>query len=64
MIREPTPARPAYGLMWWLDERGAFSAQGTGEQFVWCDPERDLVVVVRWVTDPAAFVAAVTEAVA
>ena len=64
MIREPTPVRPDYGLMWWLDERGPFSAQGTGEQLVWCDPERDLVVVVRWVTDPAACAAAVTEAVA
>jgi CubicO group peptidase (beta-lactamase class C family) len=62
MIREPTPARPAYGLMWWLDGP-AFSAQGTGEQVVWCDAERDLVVVVRWVTDPGAFVAAVAEAV-
>lgn len=60
MIREPTPARPAYGLLWWLGEGGAFSAQGTGEQYVWCDPARDLVVVVRWVTDPGAFVAAVS----
>jgi len=64
MMREPTPARPAYGLMWWLGEDGAFSAQGTGEQYVWCDPERDLVVVVRWVTEPETFVAAVTAAVA
>lgn len=60
MIREPTRARPAYGLMWWLGEGGAFSAQGTGEQYVWCDPARDLVVVVRWVTDPGAFVEAVS----
>lgn len=64
MIREPTLARPAYGLMWWLGEGGAFSAQGTGEQYVWCDPARDLVVVVRWVTAPATFVAAVTETMA
>jgi CubicO group peptidase (beta-lactamase class C family) len=63
LIRTPTPVRPAYGLMWWLGESGAFSAQGTGEQFVWCDPEGDLVVVVRWVAHPATFVAAVTEAV-
>jgi CubicO group peptidase (beta-lactamase class C family) len=61
LIREPTPARPAYGLMWWLGEDGAFSAQGTGEQYVWCDPARDLVVVVRWVTDPGAFVEAVSQ---
>jgi CubicO group peptidase (beta-lactamase class C family) len=63
MIREPTPARPAYGLMWWIGEDGAFSAQGTGEQYVWCDPQRDLVVVVRWVVHPETFVAAVSEAV-
>lgn len=63
MIREPTPARPAYGLMWWRGDDGAFSAQGTGEQYVWCDPGRDLVVVVRWVTEPGTFVAAVTTAV-
>jgi CubicO group peptidase (beta-lactamase class C family) len=47
--------------MWWLGEDGAFSAQGTGEQYVWCDPARDLVVVVRWVTDPGAFVEAVSQ---
>lgn len=73
LIREPCPARPTYGLMWWLNEpdgaqypacgRHGFAAHGTGEQLVWCDPERDLVAVVRWVCDPAAFVAAVTEAV-
>ena len=42
--------------MWWLGEDGAFRAQGTGEQYVWCDPERDLVVVVRWARDPFAVV--------
>jgi CubicO group peptidase (beta-lactamase class C family) len=61
LIREPTPARPAYGLMWWL-HGDAFSAHGTGEQVVWCDTARDLVIVVRWVNDPHAFVGAVTEA--
>jgi CubicO group peptidase (beta-lactamase class C family) len=55
--REPTPARPAYGLMWWLRD-GAFYASGTGEQLVWCDPARDLVAVVRWARDPFAVVGA------
>jgi len=74
LIREPCRARPAYGLMWWLNEpdgseypgcgRRGFGAHGTGEQLVWCDPDRDLVAVVRWVRDPAAFAAAVTQAVA
>jgi hypothetical protein len=49
--------------MWWIGEDGAFSAQGTGEQYVWCDLQRDLVVVVRWVVHPETFVAAVSEAV-
>jgi CubicO group peptidase (beta-lactamase class C family) len=53
--RDPTPARPAYGLMWWL-KGAAFYAHGTGEQLVWCDPLRDLVVVVRWARDPFAIV--------
>ena len=53
--REPTPARPAYGLMWWLRD-GCFYAHGTGEQLVWCDPARDLVAVVRWARDPFAIV--------
>lgn len=53
--REPTPARPAYGLMWWLRD-GAFYASGTGDQLVWCDPARDLVAVVRWARDPFAVV--------
>jgi CubicO group peptidase (beta-lactamase class C family) len=66
LTREPCPVRPAYGLLWWRAEaypgaapRG-FAAHGTGEQLVWCDPDRDLVAVVRWVRDPIAFVAALT----
>jgi CubicO group peptidase (beta-lactamase class C family) len=69
LTREPCPARPAYGLMWWLaaaypgaGPRG-FAAHGTGEQLVWCDPERNLVAVVRWVRDPAAFLAMLTTSV-
>jgi hypothetical protein len=29
---------------------------------VFCDPERDLVAVVRWAVDPAATVAQITAA--
>jgi len=57
--REPTPVRPAYGLMWWLRD-GCFYAHGTGEQLVWCDPARDLVAVVRWARDPFAIVEALS----
>ena len=40
--RRARPSTPAPGV------RG-FAAHGTGEQIVWCDPDRDLVAVVRWV---------------
>jgi CubicO group peptidase (beta-lactamase class C family) len=40
-----------------------FAAHGTGEQVVWCDPDRDLVVVVRWVVDVIPVLAAITAAV-
>ncbi len=71
LMLTPTPARPAYGLMWWRNHDGffpacgprGFAAHGTGEQLVWCDPDHDLVVVVRWARDPAAIVAAITSAI-
>jgi hypothetical protein len=40
-----------------------FAAHGTGEQVVWCDPDRDLVAVVRWVKDVIPVLAAITAAV-
>jgi hypothetical protein len=40
-----------------------FAAHGTGEQIVWCDPDRDLVAVVRWVVDVIPILAAITAAV-
>lgn len=40
-----------------------FAAHGTGEQIVWCDPDRDLVAVVRWVVDAVPVLAAITAAV-
>jgi CubicO group peptidase (beta-lactamase class C family) len=40
-----------------------FAAHGTGEQIVWCDPDRDLVAVVRWVVDVIPVLAAITAAV-
>lgn len=87
MMLQPTPPRPAYGLMWWRNpEAGSdggspagalagedafypgsgvrgFAASGTGEQIVWCDPDRDLVAVVRWVADVIPVLAAITAAV-
>jgi hypothetical protein len=40
-----------------------FAAQGSGEQIVWCDPDRDLVAVVRWVAELTPVLAAITAAV-
>jgi CubicO group peptidase (beta-lactamase class C family) len=40
-----------------------FAAHGTGGQVVWCDPDRDLVAVVRWTDDVVPILAAITAAV-
>lgn len=53
----PCPIAPFYGLLTWLNhERGVFPsasassffAIGAGGQYTWIDPQRDAVVVVRW----------------
>lgn len=53
----PGDVNPIYGYMWWLNTDGgiwpsaphtAFSARGAGTNFVYVDPENDLVVVARW----------------
>jgi CubicO group peptidase (beta-lactamase class C family) len=53
----PTPLRPVYGFMWWLNTDGqqfaaasrrSFFALGAGGNTIWIDPENDLVVVTRW----------------
>jgi CubicO group peptidase (beta-lactamase class C family) len=71
----PTPIAPFYGYMWWLASpaspvlpgapRGSFFALGSGGNMIWVDPERDLVVVTRWLDIPRldAFVQKVVEAI-
>ena len=58
----PTPTRPVYGFMWWLNTDGqqfsaasrrSFFALGAGGNVIWIDPEHDLVVVVRWLAGNA-----------
>jgi CubicO group peptidase (beta-lactamase class C family) len=53
----PTPLRPVYGYMWWLNtdrkqfpaaSARSFFALGSGGNVIWIDPELDLVVVTRW----------------
>jgi CubicO group peptidase (beta-lactamase class C family) len=53
----PTPLRPNYGYMWWLNTDrkqfpaappSSFFALGAGGNTIWIDPDHDMVVVVRW----------------
>jgi len=57
MMREPTPANPSYGYMWWLNTgqqssssapESVFYAVGFGGNYIVVDQENDLVIVVRW----------------
>lgn len=56
----PSQPRPDYGLLWWLNvdrkalptaPASAFWAAGFGGNFVYVDPEHDLVIVLRWVPE-------------
>ena len=55
--REPCPLNPGYGLMWWLNAEmsisrlagvGAFAARGAGGNVIFVDPQREVVIVLRW----------------
>ena len=57
MATTPSPLRPDYGFLWWLNNQKkqwpsapetSFAAIGNGTNTIWVDPEHDLVVVVRW----------------
>lgn len=54
----PTPLKPTYGAMWWLNTNRqlfssapatSFFALGAGSNLIWVDPALDLVAVVRWI---------------
>jgi CubicO group peptidase (beta-lactamase class C family) len=59
----PTPVQPGYGFMNWYNNldgkllpgapRNAFMHIGNGTNAIYVDPEHDLVVVLRWIEDPA-----------
>lgn len=64
-LRQPTPARPDYGYLWWLNtERQripaapatAYAAAGFGGNHIYVDEEHDLVIVLRWIPDLAPVV--------
>jgi CubicO group peptidase (beta-lactamase class C family) len=57
MATTPTDIAPHYGYMWWLNTGRQvlpsvpatnFFALGSGGNMIWIDPERDMVVVTRW----------------
>lgn len=54
---EPCSLNAGYGLMWWLNDgdsisrvagTGAFAARGAGGNLIFVDPEREVVIVLRW----------------
>jgi CubicO group peptidase (beta-lactamase class C family) len=59
-LREPTPGRPDYGYLWWLNSgrklvpaapESAYAAAGFGGNYVYVDEQHDLVIVLRWIPD-------------
>ena len=70
-MRQPTPAKPDYGYMWWLNtnrERipaapeSAFYAAGFGGNYIYIDQQNDLLIVMRWIPPIAEVVEAVMTA--
>ncbi|HEX6039485.1 serine hydrolase [Longimicrobium sp.] len=63
MALTPTPVEPTYGFMNWFVNTDrkylpsapatAFAHVGNGTNVVYVDPENDLVVVARWIANPA-----------
>ncbi|HEY0018103.1 MAG TPA: serine hydrolase [Longimicrobium sp.] len=63
MALTPTPAEPTYGFMNWFLNTGrtylasapasAFVHVGNGTNVIYADPENDLVIVARWISNPA-----------
>ncbi len=61
--RTPTPVQPTYGFMnWYLNTdkklwpsapASSFAHIGNGTNMIYCDPEHDLVVVLRWIDNGA-----------
>jgi len=71
-MRQPTPVKPDYGYMWWLNtEREripaapatAFWAAGFGGNYIYVDQENDLLIVLRWVPSLDEVVTAVMTAI-
>ena len=70
LTMEPCDLNPEYGLMWWLNHQSAmsdlacddsFAARGAGGNMVFVEPERELVIVLRWCGDPKCVVDAILQ---
>ncbi len=57
----PCPINQDYGLLWWLNRRHtmsdlaspeSFAARGAGGNIILVEPEREVVIVLRWCADP------------
>ncbi len=57
-MRTPSPVAPFYGYLLWLNHAqrifpsvpsSSYFAIGAGSSFVWIEPERRMVLVVRWI---------------
>ena len=53
----PCPIKPEYGFLWWLNHQhdmsdlaclDSFAARGAGGNIVFVEPEREIVIVLRW----------------
>lgn len=49
MATTPGDKNPRYGYMWWLNPDYSYMAVGAGGNYIWIDPEHDLVIVLRWI---------------
>ena len=62
-MRKPGPLAPYYGYLVWLNHErkmfpsvpeSSYFAVGAGSSFTWIEPERQMVVVVRWLNSAHA----------
>ena len=61
MMTVPTPIKPTYGYMWWLNQgersypdapEDIYYAAGFGGNYIFVDKQHNVVVVTRWLNPP------------
>lgn len=71
-LQKPAEANPEYGCMWWLntDQKripgvpaSSYYAAGFGGNYIYVDPENDLLIVLRWTPNVAGVVKKFVEAI-